>query len=41
MFWWLHDLNKDNIVNIKCLNWYKTKMKRVCAIDSLKRHYDI
>jgi len=41
VFWWLDNLNKDNIVNIKCSDWHKTKTKRVCAIDSLERHYDI
>ena len=41
VFWWSDNLDKDNIVSIECSDWYKTKMKKVCAIDSLKRHYDI
>ncbi len=41
VFWWLDDSDRDNIVNIECLDWHKIKMKRVCIIDSLKRYYDI
>jgi len=40
-FWWLDNSDRDNIVSIECLNWYKTKMKRICIIDSSERHYDI
>ncbi len=41
MFQWLNNYDKDNIADIECSDWYKIKMKRVCVIDSLKRHYDI
>ncbi len=41
MFWWLNNLNKDNIVNIECSDWHKIKIKRICVIDSLERYYDI
>ncbi len=41
VFWWSDNLDKDNIVSIECSDWYKIKMKRICATDSLERHYDI
>ncbi len=40
-FWWLNDLDRDNIADIECLNWYKIKMKRICAINSSERYCDI
>ncbi len=41
MFWWSDNSDRDNIADIKCLDWYIIKIKRVYTIDSLKRHYDI
>jgi len=41
VFWWSDDSDRDNIVDIEYLDWYKIKMKRTCTIDSSERHYDI
>ncbi len=41
VFWWLDNFDKDNIVSIECSDWHKVKMMRICAINSLERHYDI
>ncbi len=41
VFWWLDNLNRNNIVSIECSDWHKIKMKRICAIDSSERHNDI